>query len=212
MVFDVLADGDDSRSPRAAGRRAAQRLERHCCAMPPDGRSNQRNRRLTARRMLERARKGGWEGVIAKRSIGAPMCPAAAHATGSSSSCSTAPNSSIGGFTEPRRTRPTSAPFCSATSTTTGRAAYVGSHRRRLQSRRACARCASVSTARAEARRHSPKTPRTNERAHWVTPRVVVEVKFAEWTADGQLRQPIFLGVRDDKDARDVHAKRESIQ
>jgi len=47
---------------------------------------------------------------------------------------------------------------------------------------------------------------------HWVRPRIVVEVKFAEWTADRRLRQPIFLGVRDDKNARDVHRERESIQ
>jgi bifunctional non-homologous end joining protein LigD len=54
--------------------------------------------------------------------------------------------------------------------------------------------------------------PRTNEPAHWVAPKVVVETKFAEWTADGKLRQPIFLGVRDDKDARDVGLERTSIQ
>ena len=56
------------------------------------------------------------------------------------------------------------------------------------------------------------ETPRTNERAHWVKPKVVVEVRFAEWTSDQRLRQPIFLGVRDDKNARDVHLERESIQ
>jgi bifunctional non-homologous end joining protein LigD len=54
--------------------------------------------------------------------------------------------------------------------------------------------------------------PRTNERAHWTRPEVVVEVKFNEWTADGKLRQPIFLGVRDDKDARDVGLEPESVQ
>ena len=48
------------------------------------------------------------------------------------------------------------------------------------------------------------KQPRTNERAHWVRPRVVVEVKFNEWTADGKLRQPIFVGIRDDKDPTTV--------
>ncbi|HWZ57649.1 MAG TPA: hypothetical protein VNW46_01640, partial [Gemmatimonadaceae bacterium] len=47
-------------------------------------------------------------------------------------------------------------------------------------------------------------TPDTNEPAHWVSPKIVVEVKFNEWTDDGRLRQPIFVGVRDDKDARDV--------
>src|SRR5205085_7476034 len=56
-------------------------------------------------------------------------------------------------------------------------------------------------------RKTSPfvRQPRTNERAHWVRPRVVVEVKFNEWTANGKLRQPIFLGIRDDKDPRAVH-------
>jgi bifunctional non-homologous end joining protein LigD len=46
--------------------------------------------------------------------------------------------------------------------------------------------------------------PKTNEKAHWVTPKIVVEVKFNEWTTEGKLRQPIFLGVRDDKNPRDV--------
>jgi bifunctional non-homologous end joining protein LigD len=52
----------------------------------------------------------------------------------------------------------------------------------------------------------------TNEKAHWVTPQIVVEVKFSEWTADHRLRQPIFLGVRDDKDARDVGREGKSLQ
>lgn len=53
--------------------------------------------------------------------------------------------------------------------------------------------------------------PKTNERAHWVRPELVVEVKFNEWTEDGHLRQPIVLGLRDDKDARDVKREPESI-
>jgi bifunctional non-homologous end joining protein LigD len=63
-------------------------------------------------------------------------------------------------------------------------------------------------------RRTSPfdAAPRTNEPAHWVAPKLVVEVKFAEWTADGKLRQPIFLGVRDDKAARDVTIEGVSMQ
>jgi bifunctional non-homologous end joining protein LigD len=40
--------------------------------------------------------------------------------------------------------------------------------------------------------------PPSNETPHWVTPRLVVEVRFAEWTTDGHLRHPIFVGVRDD--------------
>lgn len=47
-------------------------------------------------------------------------------------------------------------------------------------------------------------TPRVKGGATWVEPEVVVEVKFTEWTREGILRQPVFLGVRDDKDPREV--------
>ena len=40
--------------------------------------------------------------------------------------------------------------------------------------------------------------------AHYVEPRLVAEVEFSEWTAEGQLRHPSFKGLRDDKDAREV--------
>ncbi len=48
-------------------------------------------------------------------------------------------------------------------------------------------------------------TPKTNEPAHWVTPKLVCEVEFTEWTADGSMRHPIFMGLREDKLATDVH-------
>jgi len=35
----------------------------------------------------------------------------------------------------------------------------------------------------------------------WLQPRLVAQIKFAEWTQDGMLRQPVFLGMRDDKPA-----------
>ena len=38
----------------------------------------------------------------------------------------------------------------------------------------------------------------------WVEPDVVVEVRFTEWTTDGVLRQPVFVGLRTDKDPADV--------
>ncbi len=34
---------------------------------------------------------------------------------------------------------------------------------------------------------------------HWTEPTMVIEVAFREWTAEGHLRQPVFLGVREDK-------------
>lgn len=39
---------------------------------------------------------------------------------------------------------------------------------------------------------------------HWATPRLVAEVGFTEWTDDGKLRHPRYLGLRRDKEARDV--------
>jgi bifunctional non-homologous end joining protein LigD len=38
----------------------------------------------------------------------------------------------------------------------------------------------------------------------WVAPRLVVQVRFVEWTADGHLRHASFLGLREDKPARAV--------
>jgi ATP-dependent DNA ligase len=41
-------------------------------------------------------------------------------------------------------------------------------------------------------------------RAHWVQPKIVVQVGFIQWTGHGKLRHPRLLGVRHDKDAREV--------
>jgi len=49
----------------------------------------------------------------------------------------------------------------------------------------------------------SSKVP-ANTPAHWVRPELVAQVRFAEWTDEGLLRQPAFLGLRVDKNAADV--------
>src|SRR5262245_3524428 len=46
------------------------------------------------------------------------------------------------------------------------------------------------------------KLPRKG--VHWAKPELVAEVAFTEWTSAGQLRHPRYLGLRNDKDARDV--------
>ncbi|HKL26923.1 MAG TPA: non-homologous end-joining DNA ligase [Desulfuromonadales bacterium] len=45
---------------------------------------------------------------------------------------------------------------------------------------------------------------------HFVTPRLVCEVEFTEWTADDKLRHPRFKGLRRDKRAKDVHREEAS--
>ena len=41
--------------------------------------------------------------------------------------------------------------------------------------------------------------PPREKGAVWVAPRLVAQIAFQEWTADARLRQPVFLGLRDDK-------------
>ena len=45
--------------------------------------------------------------------------------------------------------------------------------------------------------------PRVRD-ATWVKPRLVAQVAFTEWTSDGRLRHPAFLGLRDDKSPEEV--------
>jgi len=42
------------------------------------------------------------------------------------------------------------------------------------------------------------------KRCTWVEPMLVAQIKFTEWTDDDQLRQPVFLGLRSDKQAKEV--------
>jgi bifunctional non-homologous end joining protein LigD len=53
-------------------------------------------------------------------------------------------------------------------------------------------------------------TPADLKRCHWVKPTMVCQVKFTEWTREDRLRQPVFLGIRDDKKADEVVREEES--
>jgi bifunctional non-homologous end joining protein LigD len=48
------------------------------------------------------------------------------------------------------------------------------------------------------------KRPQTNARATWVKPELVCEVSFGSWTEDGQVRHPVYVGLREDKAAASV--------
>lgn len=47
--------------------------------------------------------------------------------------------------------------------------------------------------------------PKPDKGMTWVKPELIAEVKFANWTPDNRLRAPVFLGLRDDKRAAEVH-------
>ncbi|MEX0915624.1 MAG: non-homologous end-joining DNA ligase [Wenzhouxiangellaceae bacterium] len=55
----------------------------------------------------------------------------------------------------------------------------------------------------------SPFAEAVNEKnTHWLKPELVAEIGFTEWTSDGKLRHPRYIGLRQDKPARKVHRER----
>lgn len=53
-------------------------------------------------------------------------------------------------------------------------------------------------------REASPFSEIPKTKAKWIEPKLVCEVKFAEWTKGGVMRQPVFMGLREDKDPKSV--------
>ncbi|MGI8510861.1 MAG: non-homologous end-joining DNA ligase [Gemmatimonadaceae bacterium] len=160
--------------------------------------------------MLERAREQGWEGVIAKR-VDVLYTPGARSDYWLKLKIEFEQEFVVGGFTEPRKTREHMGALLLGYFNDVGKLVYVGhagggfTRAGLAEMRRKLDRIV---------RKTSPfsSTPHTNEPATWVRPEIVVQVKFSEWTEDGKLRQPIYLGTRDDKAARDVTVEAVSVQ
>jgi bifunctional non-homologous end joining protein LigD len=51
-------------------------------------------------------------------------------------------------------------------------------------------------------------TPSMMKKMQWTNPKFVAEIKFAEWTRDGKLRAPVFLGLREDKKPTEIVRER----
>ena len=47
-------------------------------------------------------------------------------------------------------------------------------------------------------------SPLVLSRVHWVEPKLVAEITYLTWTADGLLRQTVYVGLREDKPAEQV--------
>lgn len=208
ILFDLLVDGDDvllrepwtvrrERLVKRIGKRVTTQL-RITDSVEGDG-----------KKMLEQARRQGWEGIIAKQ-IDSRYEPGNRSRNWLKLKIEFRQEFVIGGFTEPRNNREHIGALLLGYYDR-DRFIYVGHTgggftREGLKDMYKRLKPLLTKT--------SPfaETPKTNERAHWVKPEVVVEVKFSEWTADRRLRQPIFLGVRDDKSAREVGLEGVSVQ
>ena len=53
--------------------------------------------------------------------------------------------------------------------------------------------------------------PKTNMPATWVKPKLVCEIKFTEWTQELQARHPIFMGLREDKDPKNITIEKSAV-
>ena len=207
MAFDILLDGEDVLVHEPWTKRRARlekRLARHTS---PELRLTEDE--ADGRAMLARARAAGWEGIIAKRTD-APYQPGARSRDWLKLKIEFRQEFVVGGWTEPRNTRQHIGALLLGYYDR-GRLIYAGNMGGGFDN----AGLAEMYELLAPSeRKTSPfdETPRPREPVHWVTPKVVVEVKFNEWTADGKLRQPIYVGTRDDKDPRTVKREGTSVQ
>jgi bifunctional non-homologous end joining protein LigD len=213
VAFDLLVDGDRVllAEPWSARRAQLERLLR----VPLRGRLAPRvllgeSTAGDGARLVARARADGWEGVIAKR-VEAPYVPGVRSRDWLKLKVEHRQEFVVGGWTEPRNTRQHLGALLLGYFDAAGRLVYAGHAGGGFTNGGLSEMARRLAPL---ARKTSPFAGpvRTNERAHWVRPEVVVEVKFNEWTADERLRQPIVVGVRDDKAAAEVRREAESVQ
>jgi len=199
-VFDILhLDGHDT---TALPLRARKSLLRHALSWHgPLRLSSHRNHDGEA--YFREACEKGWEGLIAKRAD-------SPYTHGRSRDwlkfkCSAEQELVIGGFTAPRGSR-TDLGALLLGHFEDGRLRYagkVGTGFTQATLRDLAARLAPI------ARGDSPFADEVRERhVTWVEPELVAQIGFSEWTRDGRLRHPRFLGLRDDKAATEVVRER----
>ena len=158
------------------------------------------HRNRDGRAFYRDACRKGWEGLIAKRADGAYV--------GKRSrdwlklKCDNEQELVIGGYTAPRGTREEFGALLLGYFER-GRLRYagkVGTGFDRATLRDLAKRLGPL---------RRPDSPFADDAAPtrgttWVEPLLVAQIGFSEWTRDGRLRHPRFLGLRDDKDPRDV--------
>jgi bifunctional non-homologous end joining protein LigD len=204
-VFDVLwLDGEDLRDrplrERKAALRDALRFGGGTVRWTPHRRAHE------GERLLAEACRKGWEGLIAKR--------ADSPYAGTRSrdwlkwKCSAEQELVIGGYTAPRGSREDFGALLVGfyDGDVLRYAGKVGTGFDARELRTLGERMAKLAQADSPFGAGDPPSRDTT----WVKPELVAQVAFTEWTRDGRLRHPRYLGLRDDKPARDVVRERPS--
>ncbi len=159
--------------------------------------------------VLAEARENGWEGIIAKK-IGSTYQPGVRSRDWLKLKIEFRQEFVVGGYTEPRNSRQHLGALLLGYYDGS-RFIYVG-HTGGGFTAKGLGEMFKKLKPLEQKKSPFEEIPKTNEKPHWVKPEIVVEVKFNEFTADGMLRQPIYLGTRDDKDAREVGMEKKSVQ
>ena len=197
-VFDLMfVDGEDLRNLPLLERK--ERLK----AILPRHRliAFSRHRKADGKKFFQEAEKKGLEGIIAKR---ADSPYASGRRTADWLKVKTAQRQEvvIAGFTAPRRTRPFFGALVLAVRE--GHAwryiGHVGTGFSHHVLEELHGKLMKLKTTKSP----FPAKVKDEQVTTWVRPALVAEVKFAEWTSKGELRQPVYLGLRTDKIAKDV--------
>lgn len=202
IAFDLLRDGDEDIRGLPLTERRARLEQRLKGALSPTIRLSEQVAG-DGRALHERALAEGWEGLIAKDAR-APYHSGRRSPAWRKLKVLHEQEFVIGGWTEPRQTRQYfGALLLGVRERPRGALTYVG-HTGTGFNQAELARLWKLLEA-----REIPGSPfstpiKTNEPAHWARPDLVAQVRFTEWTADGKLRHPVYLGLRDDKRAEDV--------
>jgi bifunctional non-homologous end joining protein LigD len=202
-VFDVLwLDGEDLRDrplrERKAALRKALRFGAGTVRWTPYRRAHE------GERLLREACRSGWEGLIAKRADS----PYAGKRTRDwlKWKCSAEQELVIGGYTAPRGSREDFGALLVGhyDGDVLRYAGKVGTGFDADELRTLGARMAKLERPDTPFGAGDPPARGTT----WIEPELVAQVGFSEWTRDGRLRHPRYLGLRDDKPARDVVRER----
>lgn len=152
--------------------------------------------------ILEQACALGLEGVISKRTA-TPYRPGVRGSEWVKSKCRHEQEFVIGGYTDPTGTRVGFGALLLGVPSEQGLryVGKVGTGFDQESLRRLGARLRSLET---DGPPFAHSLPKSQRGFHWVRPELVAEVAFLEWTRDGSLRHPSFVGLREDRSPTDV--------